>query len=326
MKRVSAAGFKPAVARELLLPDWWDESCAEEPGLLPEIEFRVARFMGAMLQTVRDPTAVLAAPAYPGAQLRRVRDIDLDRVTPAIHTCLRVAEATVRCWRDGPPELRLPPKDPEAWRQAVPRTKGIVRLDGVLADLWARGIPVVHVQVMPSPSFQGMVCLIDGRPVLILAHDFDEPARLAFIIAHEAAHAVFGDCEPGHPIIDEDDATDDDRDTERRADTYAIRVLAGPERLPSLESAEPKDLATQAYALEEKTGVDAALIVRRWGKENKRYDLATLAVQALYRDKRGKRLIREAFDRHIDLEGASESDRALLRCLHGDPQRHATPR
>ncbi len=171
-----------------------------------------------------------------------------------------------------------------------------------------------------------MVCLVDGRPVLLLAHDFDEPARLAFIIAHEAAHAVFGDCEPGQPIIDENDAVEDDRDTERRADGYAIRVLAGPEKLPPLASAEPKVLARQAYALEEKTGVDAALIVRRWGKETGKHDIATLAVRALYRDKLGKRQIREAFDRHIDIDEASESDRALLRCLHGDPQRHATPR
>ncbi len=324
MRRVSAAGFKPAVARALLLPDWWDDTCADDPALVPEIEFRVARFLGVSLAAVRDPRLSLAAPAYRGAQLRRVRNITLDRVAPAIHVGLRVAEATVRCWRGGAPMVDMPPIDPETWRQNIPRTKGVVRLDGMLSDLWTRGIPVVHIETMPSPSFQGMVCLIEGRPVLILAHDFDEPARLAFIIAHEAAHAVFGDCAADHPVVDEDDSVEDEGNTERRADHYSIRVLAGPQRLPTLKSATPKNLARQASALERNTGVDASLIIRRWGKEHQKYDVATLAVKALYKATGGKRLIREAFDQHIDLEGASETDRALLRCIHGDPRRYAT--
>jgi hypothetical protein len=325
MRRVSAAGFKPALARELLLPEWWDDSCADDPALVPEVEFRVARFLGVPLQAVRDPRAPLAAPAYPGAQLRRVRDIDLDRISPAIHLGLSIAEATLRSWRGTLPPVNLPPRDPEAWRQTIPKTKGAVRIDGVLADVWARGIPVVHVATMPSPSFQGMACVIDDRPVLVLAHDFDEPARLAFIIAHEVAHVVFGDCEPGHPVVDEEDTVEDDRVTERRADSYSIRVLAGPSKLPLLESALPADLATQAHAIEQRTGVDAALIVRRWGKETGKHDIATVAVKALYRARGGKRLIRQAFDANIDLDQASESDRALLRCIHGDPQRDANP-
>ena len=325
MKRVSAAGFKPTVAREFLLPDWWDESCGDDPALLPEIELRVARFMGAPLGLVRDPSQHLASPAYPGAQLRRVRDIHSDRLGPAIHMGLRMAEATIRSWRGDLPEVRLPQTDPEEWRNAIPRTSSAVRLEHILADLWTRGIPVVHVQVMPSPSFQGMACIIGDRPVLVLAHDFDEPARLAFIIAHEVAHVVFGDCEPGRPVVDEEDTIEDDRDTELRADRFSIRALAGPSRIPMLENADPKTLATRALEVEQEQGVDAALVIRRWGKETKKHDIATIAVKALYANRGGKRLIRETFDAHVNLDEASESDRALLRCLQMDPQRHATP-
>ena len=325
MRRLAAAGFKREIAREVVLPDWWDDSCATDPSLLPELELRVARFVDAPLTVVRDPRQPLAAPAYPGAQLRRVKDIDRDRLTPAIHMGLRVAEATLRSWRGDRPDVRLPPQDAETWRTSIPRSSAVVRLEDVLNDLWTRGIPVVHVEVMPAPSFQGMVCIIGDRPVVVLAHDFDEPARLAFVIAHEVAHVVFGDCAPGQPVVDEEDTIEDDRDTERRADLYSIRALAGPTRIPLLEKADPKVLASQALAVEKEQGVDAALVIRRWGKETKEHALATRAVQALYRHTRGKRTIREIFDRHIDLDGASESDRALLRCLHGDPQRHASP-
>jgi hypothetical protein len=51
--------------------------------------------------------------------------------------------------------------------------------------------------------------------------------------------------------------------------------------------------------------------------------MATMAAQALYRTKGGKRVLRAFFDRNVGLDDAPESDRALLRCLYGDPQRDA---
>jgi Zn-dependent peptidase ImmA (M78 family) len=325
MRRLAAAGFKREIAREVVLPDWWDDSCASDPSLLPEIELRVARFVDAPLSLVRAADQPLSAPDYPGAQLRRVRDIHRDRLGPAIHLGLRVAEAAIRSWRGALPSLRVPPADPNLWREEMPRSSTVVRLPDVLADLWARGIPVIHIALMPSPSYQGMVCIVEGRPVVVLAHDFDEPARLAFVIAHEVAHVVHGDCEPGHPVVDEEDINPDDHDAEKRADMYSVRVLAGAAPIPRLEEADPKALARRADEIEQEHGVDAALVVRSWGKRTGEHAKATLAVAALYGMKGGKRAIREAFDRHIDLDGATETDRALLRCLHGEPQGHATP-
>ena len=48
-----------------------------------------------------------------------------------------------------------------------------------------------------------------------------------------------------------------------------------------------------------------------------------LELQGLKKSYRGKRALRALFDQYVDLENASDSDRALLRCLHGDPQRDA---
>ena len=326
MRRLSAAGYKGAVAREIVVPDWWDEDCDRDPSLLPEVELRVARFVDQPLSVVRDPAAPIAAPAYPGTQLRRIRDIHRDRLGPAIHVGLRVAEAAIRCWGDALPPVRLPPLDPTGWRAAIPRVGEVVRLRDVVEDLWSRGIPVLHLATVPSPSFQGMACLVHGRPVIIIAHDLDEPARLAFVIAHEVAHVVNGDCTDGQPVVDEEDVVDDDHVIERRADLYSVRVLAGAAPIPHVDGRDPKALATAAAKIEKEHGVDAALVVRAWGKRNNEHAKATQAVHALYLMKGGKRTLREALDRHLDLEGASESDRALLRCLHGDPRHDAAAR
>jgi len=143
MRRLSVAGFKPQFAETALLPDWWEPSCAHDASLMPDLEIRVARFLGASLDVVRDPDAKLSAPRYPGAQLRRVRDLARDRLASAIHAALQIAGAVVRNMEDIP--LRLPPTDPLAWRSQIVRKVPILQLGDVLADLWARGIPVIQL-------------------------------------------------------------------------------------------------------------------------------------------------------------------------------------
>ena len=83
-----------------ILPDWWDDSCGDDPSLLQDLEFRVARFLGTSFEAVSDPGTPLSPPAYQGAQLRRVRDINRDRLAAAIHVATQVASATFRDQRN----------------------------------------------------------------------------------------------------------------------------------------------------------------------------------------------------------------------------------
>ena len=93
MRRLARAGFGKAFVSSVILPEWWDQDCWEHPELLPELEIRAARFLGVPVSKVADPDALLAVPAYQGAQLRRVRDIDRDRLAPAIHAAMGIAAA-----------------------------------------------------------------------------------------------------------------------------------------------------------------------------------------------------------------------------------------
>lgn len=321
MRRLSAAGFKRRFARVAVLPDWWDPSCASDPRLLPEIEIRVARFVGAPLAIVRDPSIALAAPAYAGAQLRRVRDIDRDRLSPAIHAALRVAAAVVRSASLGPVEV--PARDPLTWRAELAPQGGAVRLADVLGNLWDRGIPVIHMDLIPAPSFQGLACIVEGRPVIVIGHDVDEPARLAFIVSHEVAHIANGDCAPGQPVVDEQEEISDGHEIERRADEYATWVLTGGTDIPHLSAPGFKELARSAADVEKHLGIDAAAVVWSWARKTGDYATATMALRALYRTKGGNRLIRDLVRKHVDFSAASESDRALLLCLGGDRTRDA---
>jgi Zn-dependent peptidase ImmA (M78 family) len=321
MKRLAKAGFKSAFVQAALLPDWWTSSCESDETLLPEIEIRIARFLRAPLAIVHDPAAELTIPSYAGAQLRRVRDIERDEFAPAIHAATQIAEAALRNMEDT--RLRMPPADPHAWRASITTSHPAPDLTDMLRDLWGRGIPILHLPNLPSPRFDGMATLVDGRPVIVLGHNHDEPFRLAFAIAHEVGHHVRGDCLPGRPIVDENETTEDGSAMEQAAEAYARSVLTKDLVFPDLVVRNAQDLARQASAHSKTLQVDAAAILWDWARNwqrrgsnrDKDFETRTLAVRALAKDVHGHQILRDAFEEHVRYSDASESDRDLLRVL-----------
>ena len=323
MSRLSQAGFKNEFVRPAILPDWWDEACAKDSKLLPEIEIRVARFLGLPLSAIRDSETPLAPLWYSGAQLRRVRDIELDRLAPAIHSAIQIAAAVARSVRDTMPEPIITPSDGLIWRAQIERDRLAVTLEDILNDLWRRGIPVVPLDILPSPSFQGIACIVEGRPVILLGHRHDEPGRVAFFVAHEAGHIATGDCIPDQPVVDGEEEIIDDSDMERIADRYASHVLVGDDEARLLHVEDYRQLANDASELEGTSGTDASMIIFAWASRTRDYAWASMAVKALYRGSGARRQLREHFERHIDIKAATETDRALLRCVYGERERDA---
>ena len=321
MRRMSHAGFNKQWVTTALLPDWWEESNSRDPSLLTEIEIRVARFLALPLSKVRDSDQPLTVPSYGSAQLRRVRDVNRDRLGPAIHTAMQVGGAVVRNLRNTG-LIRIPPADPLKWRQLLQPSLGSpVHLNTILSDLWNSGIPVVQLDTLPSPSFQGLACFVDRHPVICLGHRHDEPGRVAFLIAHEIGHIVAGDCSPNALVLHEIDGGHDDSDMECNADQFAALLLVGNAEVPFPEEEKPdaKSLAQAAFNLEVKTGADASSIIYAWAARTLDYATAAMAVKALYRSTGALRQVRLLLEEHVELDAAGESDRELLRCVYGDP-------
>lgn len=317
LQRLSKAGFKKDFVNSAILPDWWDDSCLKEPRLLQDLEIRVARFLNQPLGVIRDTHALLAAPPYPGAQLRRVRNVDRDRLGPAIHSAMRIAGAVIRNLKSSVPEPVLPPADGLAWRNLISPNGSAVTLDDIATDLWKRGIPVIPLDLLPTPSFQGLAGIVEDRPVIMLSYKHDEPGRVAFFVSHEAGHIVSGDCVPNQPVVDEDEDVKDDSVMERRADQYATHVLIGRDATPQIQGKSFKDLAHQAIQIESKDGVDATRVLLDWARRHGDYSTATLALKALYRATGGRKKLRQLFDLHVDIDSATDTDHSLLRCIYG---------
>src|SRR5260221_9869880 len=160
MRRLSRAGFKESFVRPALLPDWWDETCERDPRLVADLEIRVARFLGSSIQTLREASARLSPPEYPEARLRRVRSVAPHRLLPSLHAAVQIAGAVVRNLRDAR-ATRVPDAEPAQWRSAVTRGIRPLTLEDLLDDLWGRGIPVIPLDNVPQPAFQGIACIAD---------------------------------------------------------------------------------------------------------------------------------------------------------------------
>jgi len=247
--------------------------------------------------------------------------VNPDRLAPAIHTAIRVISAVVRNLRATVPSPAVLPTDGLRWREQIDSTHTTPTLKDIVGDLWRRGIPVVPLDVLPTPSFQGLACIVEDRPVILVGYKHDEPGRVAFLVAHEAGHVARGDCAPDQPVIDEEDEITDDADIERRADLYATQVLVGDSSVPQVDGVSLEDfkqLAHRASDLEHTTGADASSVIFSWARRTGDYATATMAVKALYRSTGARRQLRQLFDLHVDLATAAETDRALLRCVHGE--------
>ena len=321
IRRLREAGFGKEFVAGAILPDWWDQSCLDEPNLLPEIEIRVGRFLAVPMSIVTDPESALEAPGYPGAQLRCVRDVDKGRLGPAIHAAIGIGGAVVRNLGQLVPKPALPPPDGLAWREEVRDFQGSVTLVTILEDLWNRGIPVVPTHTLPVPGFQGLAAVVEGRPVVVLGHMHDEPGRAAFRVALEVGHIAKGDCTSGFPVVDKHDEILSDDEMEQLADRYASRLLAGRDAVPQLGDrtfGDFRDLAERAAAVERETGADAGAILFSWARTTGDYRMATLATRALYLSTGATRSLRKYFKKFVDFRGASQSDQELMRAVIPD--------
>jgi len=313
IRRVRKAGFTTAFIQKAILPQWWDVDCEDNYNLLAEIEFRVARFLDTSIAAVKDPQEPLTPPQYNFVRMRRIHDIEHDRLAPAIHTALRIASAVLR--NLSPSTTYLPiPSDPIQLRDMLLSNEHSVTLEGLLSYLWKNGIPVIPIDVLPSPSFQGMTCFIEGRPVIALGHKHDAPGRSAFIIAHEIGHITSGHCNQGAIIVDEEDDFERSQD-EHEADHYATKLFIGKNDVPKISSKEFKSIAEEAYQIELFLGINAGFTIFNWGKLNNDFTTAGRALKALYMHSGARLTVKEHLQKNISHDGVSESDQALINCI-----------
>jgi hypothetical protein len=317
-RRLVEVGFDRSFIKATMLPSWWDKSCEDDDDLLAEVEFTVARFLHSSLEAVQDPALPLKAPQYSGACLRLTASVAPSSVAAAMHAAAEVAAAVVRNLRESVPAYR-PLPSAEGLRNEILRSHSVPDLARVVERLWAYGVPVVHLSLVPKPKFQGMALLVDGRPVVVLAYNADQPAKLLFHAAHEAGHIALGHVRENEPVFD---ATEDGEAREPReiqADEYALVLCSG---LPTGIRVQPRvrtahALAAAASVVGTQRKVDPGHLVLSWPRRKSDHGVATAALVNLRLQTGAKALLGKHLAERVAIETASETDRALLRTVTG---------
>ena len=312
VERLERAGFDRAFTHNTILPDWWDETCENDPELLPDFEFRTARFLNLPLQTIQDPAAALV-------QLRSPTT-DWDVSPASIHAGIQIAQAVIRNLRDHTPAV-LPPINGGAWHATLRTGPGEpVELHNIVGDLWQRHIPVVPVSRLPQPDFETLGCVIQGRPLVMMSGRITDRWDAAIHAAHQIGHIVAGDC-ANNKIIAHREAQHSNNRSEIQAKAFAHEVITGGTDRAML----PRDISWNA---QDPPKVVMFLEQGRIRASTPPEDMSFLDLTSDIPKTRvippAQSTLFNAFIQNVDVDAASETDNNLLRCVDAGTRASST--
>jgi hypothetical protein len=308
LRRLRAIGYDEDFLRRVVLPDWWDDSLAANPASWAQIQFRIAQRLSLPLASVLDPARTLTKPQLGEVRLKRAKSgTDSQKIAPGLIAARNAVRLIVPFLRDLPVlSVDLRAQDLRRW---VLERNATVDLGSLLDACWAHGIAVLHFSPLPSLSrkFSGMAYFEDKCPVIVLASGYDEPARLAFHLAHEIAHITLGHVKPGGMILCEasfDDATEDLE--EREADSDAMNLLTG---LPSLDLKQVQGLTAAKLVIEARrqqlsSGIHAGTFALSYGFDAKRMPVAVNALKLMNMNSGARKIIAGKLGQHLLESGA----------------------
>lgn len=302
-RRLKTIGYDKEFLRHVVLPDWWEDSMADNPVSRAQIELRLAQRLSVPLADLADPSCELKVPCTDHIRLKRAkRDADRADVAPGMIVARNSVALVLPHLRDVPP---LPANlTASAFRKWILARYKTVDLAGLVEACWAHGIAVFHFAHLPSASkkFAGMAYYEGDRPVIILASGYDAPPRLAFYLAHEVAHILRGHVKPGGDMLADSDLYSNTEDRqEKEADADALVILTDKAN-PSFgvkHGMTGEKLRAAARRYEDEHGIHAGTVALIYGKTANRMPVAMKALSLMNMDTGGRAIIAEALLRRL---------------------------
>jgi hypothetical protein len=317
-------GLTPAQVRHFV-PEWWvDEAAAEEGGLL-ELQIVLARRLNVALESLQ---ATAPKPQFQ-ASTRRFKTIH-----PEGSTQLAVAAAVGHglahvladaCPAD-PPEELVPAAEV---RGGILKSRHAVTLEPLCRWLWEHGIPVVHITNWPKQVRRpdAMCVRVGRRPVILVVRKEVAPAKLTYLIAHEAGHVLSGHLKAANNAVLVDDTLPVDEQgfakdlDEKIADAYAMEVLGGDALMAACNSVgkqfDEVKLAVAALTASKRARLDAGQIILGWARLTQDWRLAGLAMRYLLTTEPAPVVINDVAMRYLDVDVLSSDGTEHVEQLTG---------
>ena len=319
--RLHDVGFPRAYVRDRILPDWWDDELASDPGNRLVAEMVISRTLKISLSSLVDPGASLTLDGARAVRFKHWQDADEVRLLPAVALARRIFELLLSCAK-ALPNCRLEGYDPREIREKILAQTQYVTLGALLRCCWDLGVPVVHLDSLPQGAkrVDGMAFTVGDRPCIALASSKRSPAWLIWHLAHEMGHVSLGHLQTGAALDETIDFKAQDCE-EQEATTFGKTLIYG-------ETATFKagrhitgvNLAAQARNWGPAHRIWPPCIVTNYGFNMSAWGTAQRALKVLNAADGGPEEIRRELAQQIDLDQLSDSDRCFFVRATGLPE------
>lgn len=169
-----------------------------------------------------------------------------------------------------------------AIRQSILQNHSCVSLNSLLSFCWEVGIPVVHFDEKPNGHVKsdGLVVMVEGRPVIIIGSSRKQSAWLLFILAHELGHIANGDLQDGI-LVDANFVGGVIDQEEERANQFAKQLLFGDIALQWNDKLNRNSLLTKARQLSRTHRLDISSVVLNYAWQTGDWKCAMVALKVL---------------------------------------------
>lgn len=318
--RLKAVGYSKPFIQGRILPDWWDDSIAENPAGYTEALIIIARGLGLSFESLHSPNAVLRLPSTENYRLKKQSGTTSESIHPVVSLACNLANTVVGSL------IGMPDYDPAQTshdiRTEILNRSEVVDLSSLLTWSWDRGIAVLPLETFTGvgKKFTALAMFVESRPAIILASGHDGPPWHVFHLAHEIGHIALGHVQPNMPfLVDEEiriqlDVEHPEIDPEEvDADRFAVEVLTGQ---PSLDFSAQRGvngetLARNAKRWRSALHISEGTLALMYGKSADRMGVAQNALKALGMDSGAHALIRQHLARHLPSDRSESLDRSL---------------
>lgn len=295
------------------VPEWWeDEAAAEESGLL-ELQIVLARRLNVALESLQ----VAAPKPQFQASTRRFKTVHPEGSTQ-LAVAAGIGHGLAHVLADACTQAPLSKLVSSAdLRSRILEKYPAVTLEGLCSWLWEHGIPVVHITNWPKQVRRpdAMCVRVGSRPVVLVVRKEVAPARLTYLVAHEAGHVMSGHLQADNNAILVDDTLpvegqafvkDDD---EKLADVYAMDLLGGAALRAACRSIgsqhEEVKLAVAALNVSKGSGLDAGQVILGWARLTEDWKLAGMAMRYLMTTGAAPAVVNDVAKRYVDIDALS---------------------
>lgn len=223
-KRLSEVGFRRPYVLKHGFPDWWEDEHADDAGTFYEAKLTLARRLGLDLSSVLADDQPIRFRNIGACRFKAKRNDEPCQQGPAqalARTLAEIAAAAVET-----PYRPLPSAGSTIREDILSQGHSWVGFEELLSYLWDHGIPVLFLAHPPPPTgMDGMVTMVKGRPVIILARNEKHGAWLLFILAHEAGHITLRHVGENETLTDKKIKKAAQDPEEKEANRCAIEII-----------------------------------------------------------------------------------------------------